>query len=257
MDKRGSRQIDNDWRTSRSWSTNDAIEAALDRLQSLFSEYEPALPPDPTPMSSGLTAFDRVMGGGIYSGEVVVVETPLRSHSLSLLCSLALRADVRTLLDTHFVREATNALLAGLSGVPQIIIQNGELSDADWDALMKPFATLSRLPLFLAEAESVWELNAEVRRRRTKVVLVHDLKRFGPTLQSIEDLTQLARDESVAVVVASLPLGDLPDWSIPATRRVVMAPHAMGSRAALIRPDDHDVLSVVQVTVDVLTSRVY
>ena len=141
MEKRGSRQIEGDWRTTRSWSTNDAIEVTLDRLQFLFSEYVPALPPDPTPISSGLTAFDRVIGGGIYSGEVLVVETPLRSHSLSLLCSLARRAEVRTLLDTHFVRETTNALLAGLSGVPQIIIQNGELSDGDWDALMKPFST--------------------------------------------------------------------------------------------------------------------
>jgi len=233
---------------------HDSLEAMLDDLEKAAETSDP-LPPDPTPLQTASTAFDLVAGGGLHRGEVMIVEAPLMTQAFALLCTVARRIWHCTIFDVLSEAHATRALVAGWGQVPEILIRKGDLSEKDWEWLTISCGCMASRPVFLACAESINQLSREAERRYASIVLVSRLERFGHPAVVIPQLTAMACDRNVAVVATTPPMGELPEAIIHRTRRIAMEPFQLGSRATLIRPDDDDVLSVVQVNVNLLLSR--
>ncbi|MCC5954315.1 MAG: hypothetical protein JJU45_19675, partial [Acidimicrobiia bacterium] len=60
----------------------------------------------------------------------------------------------------------------------------------------------------------------------------------------------------VAVVTTLGVMDDVPGWALEGVQRVTLCAHGLGGRAALVRPDDDDLLAVAQVDVECLTGTV-
>jgi hypothetical protein len=241
------------WRPDQAWTLADAIGFLLDDLEAL---YEPGdeLPVDPLPLSTGVDAVDRVCGGGLHLGELTVVEADLCAQARALVCTVARRIEHPVLLDAGPVVDTAAWLVAGASGVPHVLVRTGRLEDSDWNAIVAAVRALAEREVWVSESDTLPELAGQVAGRGAEVVLVHELERFGPPIKVVPALAELAATAGVAVLATATAMGELPEWSTQRTRRVAMLPHGLAGRAALVRPDAWDVLSVAQVDVDGLVA---
>lgn len=146
-------------------------------------------------------------------------------------------------------------LLAGAAQVPAVCIANANLSEADWDAITRVIRKLAASQLWLTNAGSLGGLAHVVREELPRVLLVHDLDRFGEPIRVVPWLARLAEMTGVAILATAEPLGELPEWVLEGTTRLRMVSHGLGGRAALVHSDDITPLAVQQVKVEMLSAE--
>lgn len=244
------------WRRDDSRAIGEALGDLLDELEWRASHDCQPLPVDPLPISTGVPALDRVCGGGVHLGQVLLLEADQPAQAAAVACSIARQAPHAVLLDTPSVRAATRIVLAGAAQVPAVLIGTGQLDDRDWARLTTALEPLAGLDLRLGASGSIGELEHLVAVHPAPVVVVEAIERLGGSATVVHRLTELAAVSGLAIVGTCAPLGDLPDSLRHPVARVAMTAHTLGSGAALAAADEHDGLIVAQVAVDALHATV-
>lgn len=246
------------WWSERAVPVTHAVEALLDEMEGRAHvadgpDARRAIE-DVLPLSTGLMVLDRVLGGGVRRGRVVVVEAEIPAQANALICSVARGLDHRTLFDSvHAITETVGWLLAGATGIPAVAVAAEHLSSSEWEAIAGEIRRLVDQNLLISATGTVGGLEAVVAASGVDVVLVDQAGRFGPTHQVLPGLCELASTRNVAVVATSGPQGELPDWVDLGMTRVGMHGYELGGRASLVRFDPEELLSVAHVEVDCLS----
>lgn len=247
------------WGGDRSVAITHALDGLLDQLERRLHtpscaglEYEDDL----LPMSTGIVALDRVLGGGLRKGTLTVVEADIAAQSNALLCSIARKVPNPCLFDGEDFWATVSWLLAGSSGLPEVSVSEAQLSEPEWDSLAAGLAELSRQDLRISSTGSLRALAGVAVASDVDVVLVDDADRFGPPLEFLPKLAMLAASSGLAVVATTGILGELPDWALRDVALVSMHGFNFGGTAALFRPDPDEMLLTVQVEVECLSGVV-
>lgn len=248
--------MDRSWRPERAVPIADALDELLNHIEGTFEHPSIDLPDALLPFSTGILALDRVCGGGLRVGTVTVLDCTLVGQSQALLYSTARLTQVPTLLTTSDRLATARWLLAGCSGVPATLLRTGHLSEQDWRAISSTIARLAARQLQVAEAVSMMGLRHLVAAASPAVLLTERPERLGPLESALQELVHLARSENLAILCSTSQAPDLSNWILPGLVRVVVAPHALGSRAALICVDGEDGLRAAQVEIALLAGAV-
>ena len=185
-----------------------------------------------------------------------MVEADIAAQARALLCTIARHIPHRTLIDGHTVSETAAWLLAGSAGVPEVLLATGQMFDDDWQRVIEGLERLRDRELLVSSTGAPAALRAVAEAGEADVVLVHDAARFGHPTQVLPALSAVACDLDLALVVSSVPIGELPERVLPGVTRVGMHGFDLGGRASLVRPDPDDLLSVEQLDVDCLSGKV-
>lgn len=244
------------WRRDDSMGIGDALGDLLDDLDRRTRHWCDPLPVDPLPISTGVPALDRVCGGGVHLGQVLLLEADQPAHAAAVACSIARQAPHPVLLDTPSVRDATRTLLAGAAQVPAVLIGSGQLDDGDWAKLTAALEPLAEREVRLAASESMAELQHLVATHPAAIVVVQGIERLGRSYVVVSSLVDLAAEAGLAVVGLCSPLPKAPGNLRYPLARVAMTAHTLGGGAALAAVDEHDGLLVAQVAVDALHATV-
>jgi len=247
---------DDAWRPEGAVPVRDALSDLLDHLEARLEADGPSLPADPVPLSTGFPALDRVLGGGIRLGTLTVLDADMGAQGDAVLFDVVRRIEHPTLLVADDLLDATTWLLAGAADVPAVSLAEALLSQREWDRVAQAVAKLADRTLDLGEAETLQGVAHLARTRRPTVLAVRDLTTFGRPLRVVPALARLAATTGAAVVAAGTALGPLPPWVADEMAWVSVCSHGLGGRAALVRLDDTDLLSVAQVDVECLTGTV-
>lgn len=245
-----------EWRPERAVPVADALESLLDHLEILYEDESVGLPRDPLPMSTGLPAMDRVLGGGAHLGTVVLLEANIAAQANALVCSIARHIECRTVLDAPSIMDAVRWILAGEADVPAVLLATGQMSEADWMSIVIALRPLAEKNLSFSSVQSLRGIANVAATNDVAMLLVRDADRLGPAIKVVPELARIAALRSVAIVASIAPFGDLPDWALAGVARVGVHTFNCGGKATLLRPDKVDLLSVAQVGIELLTGIV-
>lgn len=248
--------MDRSWRPERAVPVADAIDELLDHLEILDERPPVNLTAELLPFSTGILALDRVCGGGLRAGTITLLDCALAAQSQALLYSAARRAQVPTLLAVSSRLTTARWLLAGCSGVPATLIGTGQLSEKDWRAISSTIAQLAARQLRIVEVVSVSGLRHVAASEAPAVLLVERPERFGPLEPTLRTLVDLAESQHMAVLCSTSQAPDLSNFNLPGLVRVVVAPYALGGRAALVSVDDEEGLIAASVEIALLEGTV-
>jgi hypothetical protein len=244
------------WHTSGLVTMRDAIDGVLAQLEAMYESDAPVpLPVDPLPLSTGIEAVDRMLGGGIRRGQLTLFEAGERGPGEILMSALARHISHPTLYAVRDTGDATEWLLAGASAVPRQAVHRGMLDEDDWAALSGAIKVLSERLLALSETTSVAGLAAQMKIAAPGVVLVQAAERFGHGAAVVAQLAELAATSEAAIVASIPPLGEHDDWFGARVQRVQVVAHDDALRVTLARTDDLDMVSVASIDIEPLTSN--
>jgi hypothetical protein len=247
------------WRDRRAVPIVHAVDAVLQHLveRAEGPSSDPAdLAEQELPLSTGITALDRVLAGGVRRGTVALLEVDLPAQAAAVAYTIARRAPHRRMLDVEEVLEATEWLMAGAAGVPRVHITLQQLSEADWRALGDGLEVLDGQELSVSSTGSLVSLESVTMANGADLLVVHGAERFGTPVQLLTGLAVVAIATDSAVVATVEPLGELPQWALEHVTRLAMVGFDLGSRACVARPDHETLLEVAQLRVECLTGAV-
>src|SRR5574340_1443506 len=103
--------------------------------------------------STGLSALDKIIGGGIELGQLVYVGGAQKSGKTTLLLHIAKNFAKQGVLSIWFGAEMTNMqvgtmLFSNLSGISRTQIRSGGLQSGDWDKIMQVAEEVKGMPLY-------------------------------------------------------------------------------------------------------------
>lgn len=208
-------------------------------------------------MSDGLSALDRVCNGGLRPGTLTVPEVTIPAQGRALTHTVARIAAVPRLLVVESVVQTTQWLLAGASGVPAELIRLATLSEADWERIVEHLPDLGHQELALTEARSVGGVAHVLCRRVRPMVIVEDLDTLGPAGLAAVELARLTKSSVVAVLAATTELRRPNRFEPENIERILVASHALGSRAALVSTDGPGGWITAQVGIEPLTASAW
>ena len=253
------RVTDHWWGRERSVTIEHALDALLDQMERCLEgpdhegvEFEQDL----LPMSTGILALDRVLGGGVHRGTLTVVEADISAQANALLCSVARQIPHPRLLDSQRFFDAVSWLVAGSAGVPEISVSEVRLTSLEWERVAKGLAALHQEDLRISSTGSLRALASVASASGVEVVLVHDVDRFGPPVEFVPKLAMLAASTGLAVIATAGILGELPDWALDGVTLVSMHGFNFGGTAAMVRADPDEMLATAEVEVELLSGIV-
>ncbi len=216
------------------------------------------LPPDPTPLSTGMPAIDGFLGGGLRRGALTIVESDDNFVLDAIAFSVARSVTTPALLVHPSLHEAISWITAGEADISVAGLLTGRGITADEISDMR-FATqrLDELPLTLAEASDadtvIGHMLAGVGHH--EIVVVAAVHRYVQPRQLLVMLAELALQENLAVLVTNRSLGNELTGGLEADLVVATVGPIPGT-AILIRPDDDELLSVCELETDLFTGRI-
>jgi hypothetical protein len=245
------------WHDRRAVPIVHAIDAVLHQIVERHSDMHRAdLAAQELPLSTGITALDRVLAGGVRRGTVALLEVDLPAQAAALAYTVARRAPHRRMLEVDDVIEATEWLMAGAAGVPRVHIELQQLSEGDWRAIGDGLDVLGDQELSVSSTGSLSSLESVMMANGTDLLVVHSAERFGTPAQFLTGLAAAAIATDSAVVATTDPLGEVPGWALEHVTRLAVVGFELGGRACVVRPDHEALLAVAQLRVECLTAAV-
>lgn len=245
------------WRAGRAVPLEHALDILVDHMEHQLGGPQAGEPAaDVLPLSTGLLPLDRVLGGGIWRGTVVVIEADILAQGRALLATVARSNPYRCLFDGRRFLETVAWLLAGSARVPEVGIADVCMSKREWDAVVQGLGNLRRRDVLVSSTGSLGVLAGVADSSDAEVVLVHEADRFGPPIEFVPKLARMASTSGTAVLASTQAMGDLPDWALEGVVRLGMHGFDLGGRASLVRSDPYDMLVVAQVDVECLSGVV-
>lgn len=247
------------WGIDRSVPIVHALDALLDqmerRLEASSSEHV-AFERDLLPMSTGVMALDRVLGGGVHRGTLTVVEADIAAQANALLYTVARHLPHPRLLDGRTFFAAVAWLMAGSADVAEVSVSDASLSSREWERVAAGLKDLLDQDLLVSSTGSLRALASVATASGADVLLVDEADRFGRPIEVVTKLAMLAASSGLAVIATTGTLGELPDWALDGVTRVSMHGYNLGGNAALLRPDADELLATAQVQVECLSGIV-
>lgn len=181
----------------------DLIDPAMDAIDKAARGVKPNVLP------TGYTDLDRLLGGGLRPGNLVIIAG--RPSMGKTLASMDIARHVAGNLGKNVLYtslemtkgELMNRVLCAESRTPMHLIEEGSLSDEDWTRVARATAAIADMPLAIDDTpgQTVMHISANARRHQQKYGL--DLK----VVDYLQWVASIGKPESRQIEVASIARG--------------------------------------------------
>lgn len=194
-------------RNKISATKKDAIQSSADVCIEIFQDVEQMQRAGKSSsISTGFYALDKLLGGGVYPGDLIIVAgRPSMGKTIMGTC-LAYNISEKTRMPTLIfslemsAKQLNIRYLSGLSGIPVDRLRAGKLEPSEWERFSKALSFLTALTIFVDDFASPTALQMRSKVRQA-------IKKHGKLGLVVVDYLQLmvnSADQNV-----TLKLGEI------------------------------------------------
>lgn len=160
-------------RNKSSATKKDTIQSSADVCIEIFQDVEQLSAAGKSPsISTGFYDLDKLLGGGVYAGDLIIVAGRPSMGKTSMGTCLAYNISEKMQMPTLIfslemsAKQLNIRYLSGLSGIPVDRLRAGKLETGEWERFSKALSLLTELPIFVDDSAepTALQIRSKVRR---------------------------------------------------------------------------------------------